>query len=117
VTSVAYSDDARTLIYGPGDFCLSDGTFKVTFQGDGNFVLYEGAKAKWATYTATTKGSLRLQTDGNIVIYDGNDKVLWASKTGGNHYDHYFLDNDGILYGATPSNKIKPIWTAFSEID
>jgi hypothetical protein len=115
-TAVAYAYDARTFVYSPGDFCLSDGTFKLVFQGDGNFVLYDGAKAKWATYTATTKGTLRLQTDGNIVIYDGNSKVLWASKTGGNHYDHYSLTNDGLLYGASASNVVKPIWTAFYAI-
>jgi hypothetical protein len=106
---------SATTRYHPGDLCLTDGTHKLAFQSDGNFVLYTGAKPLWSSKTATTAGYLALQTDGNMVIYSGSGKVLWASNTGGHGYKSYNLYVEGAsgrLDGFTGSKTDgpHPLW-------
>jgi hypothetical protein len=54
-------------------------------QGDGNFVVYNGAvQAVWSTRTDGHAGSrLVVQSDGNVVVYASNGLALWASNTQG----------------------------------
>ncbi|MBG6119015.1 MULTISPECIES: hypothetical protein [unclassified Sphingobium] len=89
-----------------------DGRFRLVQQTDGNLVLYFGASALWASYafgsnfttyfqsdgnlvtygpsgpvwnseTNAIGARLALQNDGNLVIYDLDDRVVWATNTGG----------------------------------
>ena len=89
-----------------------DGRFRLVQQGDGNLVLYFGGSALWASYafgsnfttyfqsdgnlvtygpsgpvwnsaTNAIGARLALQNDGNLVIYDLDDRVVWATNTGG----------------------------------
>jgi hypothetical protein len=62
---------------GAGTGCYAD------FQGDGNFVVYDGgASPLWASGTSGTSGAeLRLQDDGNLVVYNGVNQPLWSTST------------------------------------
>jgi hypothetical protein len=59
----------------------------LTFQVDGNLVLYgPGQTVLWASNTGPKTGvsKLTMQADGNLVIYGNNGKALWSSGTQGN---------------------------------
>ena len=48
-------------------------------QGDGNFVAYDGATARWSTGTHGNYGAyLNVQDDSNIVVYTYWDYPLWS---------------------------------------
>jgi hypothetical protein len=48
-------------------------------QGDGNFVLYYGYSAIWATNTHDNPDAyLKMQDDGNLVVYSDTHSALWA---------------------------------------
>lgn len=54
-----------------GQLWSSSGRYMMTYQTDGNLVLYGPAGALWASNTAgTTGGVLIMQYDGNLVIYN-----------------------------------------------
>lgn len=59
----------------------------LTFQTDGNLVLYgPGQTVLWASNTGPKTGvsKLTMQSDGNLVIYGNNGQALWSSGTQGN---------------------------------
>jgi hypothetical protein len=59
----------------------------LTFQTDGNLVLYgPGQTVLWASNTGPKTGISRLtmQADGNLVIYNNSSKAVWSSGTSGN---------------------------------
>jgi len=58
---------------------------EVIMQGDGNFVVYEGAgRPLWASDTPDHPGAhIAIQDDGNLLVYDVLGVALWASDTGG----------------------------------
>jgi len=63
------------------------GNLKLTMQGDGNLVLYQGNTALWNSATfgqvcAANACQAVLQSDGNLVVYNGST-ALWNSQTGG----------------------------------
>lgn len=60
-----------------------DGRFGLSYQGDGNLVLYRNdGRPLWASQTAgTSAGQALMQTDGNFVVYDANGTPVWASGT------------------------------------
>ena len=70
-------------------FAFPNSNLILTFQEDGNFVLYQqpGKNPIAATASNSTGRrpfTLRFQTDGNLVVYEGGgSKALWASDTGG----------------------------------
>jgi hypothetical protein len=78
----------------PGDYLVSpNGNYKLIFQTDGNFVLYQGSNgsftddpstAVWSTSTQN-KGATTviMQADGNLVLYVGTS-AAWATNTAGN---------------------------------
>lgn len=48
-------------------------------QGDGNFVLYYGNSAIWATNTQNNEDAyIKMQNDGNLVVYSDTHSALWA---------------------------------------
>lgn len=83
--------------------------YKVSFQKDGNLVVYNrNNKAVWSSGT-NNKGAdqLSLQPNGNLVIYK-RQYPIWSSSTHGNPGSFLALQEDGnfVIY-----NKYrKPIW-------
>lgn len=82
----------------PGDEIVSSaGNAKLSFQTDGNLVVYVrrsgvlptgGASGDWvARWASNTNGkpaaTCTMQGDGNLVIYNAQGKPLWASNTSG----------------------------------
>ena len=78
---------SKTVNFAPGSFCLSSGKttggreLLLTFQKDGNLVLYSHTgTAQWASNTQGKGARLAFQGDRNIVVYDKNNKAIWASS-------------------------------------
>jgi hypothetical protein len=98
-------------IYPTGSRTSSDGNFKLTYQTDGNLVVYHlidpshpELSSSWQ-YTWNTgtwnhpAGHLQMQVDGNLVIYDAFGTAVWATTafTFG-HYGAYLkMQTDGNL--------------------
>jgi hypothetical protein len=61
--------------------CMGDAV--LVHQGDGNVVLYQGGRARWASGTGGRTGLLVMQGDGNLVLYSPEMAPLWASGTSG----------------------------------
>lgn len=55
----------------------------LTYQGDGNVVLYGPHGPLWASNTFTDPGYLEMQADGNLVAYDSAGTPYWASGSQG----------------------------------
>jgi hypothetical protein len=85
----------------PGGSILSDnGQFRLTYQSDGNLVLYDVSSGLglWSTGTAGTQpGRVPMQGDGNFVVYDAAGVALWASGTSGNPNAYLQVHDDGRL--------------------
>lgn len=83
----------------PSSFLNSpDGRYRLSFQGDGNLVLYnEFEVATWATNTFSLNSRAEFQTDGNLVLYDSGGAFYWASNTSNNPGALLRLDNAGNL--------------------
>ncbi|KAJ4409192.1 hypothetical protein N0V85_004129 [Neurospora sp. IMI 360204] len=60
-----------------------NGKFTLTFQSDGNFVLYEGGESRWASGGRTygRGGWLLLTSDGNMTTFDDDGGSRWSSRT------------------------------------
>src|SRR5262249_17646098 len=88
-----------------GDYIQSpNGRYRAIMQADGNFVLYQGNTALWASNTVQATGDyfVIMQDDGNLVLYTGTrDKAgtaLWASNTAQGTGSYVLaLGNDGNL--------------------
>lgn len=97
----ALSAGAR-LMPGQALYALAGG-WEAAFQGDGNFVVYQNGKARWASNTVG-KGGVRLemQGDGNLVMYAGNGRAVWATNTSGKGAVRLVMQADGnlVLYRA-----------------
>ncbi len=131
VTPTANFGLPATQILYPGDaFVSEDGRFRMTFQFDGNFVLYQGATVLWSSNTrippnvvvpgsggytmpnTTRPQQVAFQADGNLVIYfdptPTKDKTPWASNTNGNPNSTFIVQTDGnaVIY-----NNGRAIWS------
>lgn len=85
----------------PGENLVSkNGQYQMSFQTDGNLVVYQGSKAIWASNTnvGVKSDKLAFQTDGNLVLYFMN-YATWASGIYGSGYNNAYLvmQDDGIL--------------------
>jgi hypothetical protein len=60
-----------------------DGRFRLTYQDDGNLVLYKNGKdALWSSRTfGTPPGCATMQSDGNLVVYNQSKQPVWSSQT------------------------------------
>ena len=86
----------------PGQYRLSpDRRFWLTYQTDGNLVLYQrGVGPLWASNTITSPGYAAMQTDGNFVLYWPSWVPYWATNTAGNPGAYLAVQNDGnvVIY-------------------
>ena len=54
-------------------FTSPNGRYRLTMQGDGNLVEYDGASVVWASGTSGSGARVVMQDDGNLVVYDGGN--------------------------------------------
>jgi hypothetical protein len=92
-------------------------SLELTYQHDGNFVLYIGGQAKWATNTSSLFSSpdfVVFQEDGNLVVYHfnvfGSEVPAWASGTNGKGATTLALQHDGNLVIYTAQGKV--LWAS-----
>lgn len=89
----------------PGQ-ALVGGEFVLSMQGDGNLVIYRGGRAEWSTRTAGRPGAfLSFQTDGNAVVYDGGGRPLWTTGTHGRGGNRLVMQRDGNLVIYRPDGR------------
>lgn len=62
-------------------YLMKSGDYTLSWQGDGNLVLYRSGNAVWSSHTSGRGGSLNFQGDGNLVIRDSGNQAIWSSKT------------------------------------
>jgi len=80
----------------PGQAVQSlDRRFALTYQTDGNLVLYGPAGARWSTQVFSSPGYVEMQVDGNFVVYAANGTPVWASGTSGARGAVLVVHNDG----------------------
>ncbi len=89
----------------------ADRHYRLTFQKDGNVVLYSNVtnRALWNTVTFGRNARfLWLQDDGNLVVYDWSMRPLWNSQTNGRGSSRLVIQQDGnlVLY----NNAGRPPW-------
>jgi pimeloyl-ACP methyl ester carboxylesterase len=81
-----------------------DGRWYLTYQEDGNLVLYRhDAVPLWQSHTdGYSAGRAIMQLDGNLVVYDAYDTPIWASDTAGFGGASLTVQNDGnvVIYSA-----------------
>jgi hypothetical protein len=83
----------------------ADRRFALTYQTDGNLVLYgPGGVPRWSTQTFHTPGYAEMQNDGNFVVYASNGSPIWASQTSGANGARLVVHNDGNVAIYTPAN-------------
>jgi predicted alpha/beta hydrolase family esterase len=99
-------------LYAGQSITSSDGRFYLTYQLDGNLVLYRyDAVPLWHTQThGTNPGRAIMQRDGNLVVYDGSGTPIWASGTVGFDGAWLVVQSDGNLVIYTSSGA--PVWAS-----
>ncbi|MCC7123488.1 MAG: hypothetical protein IT178_01465 [Acidobacteria bacterium] len=88
-----------------------DRTYFLTYQDDGNLVLYNDREGRpiWASQTSgTAAGTLEMQGDGNLVTYAPGGIPIWASSTAGNPGAFLEVRNSGLIVIVAPNGT--PIW-------
>lgn len=100
---------ARRIL--PGAAIRSNsGRFRLTYQVDGNLVLYDdwARVALWASHTSGAPGEALVQADGNFVVFGADRRVVWESGTAGNENGYLIVQDDGnvVLFRADG----QPIW-------
>ena len=118
------------ILYPNDSFVSQDGRFRLTFQMDGNLVLYQGTNPLWNTKTnfpmwipapAPFPGEVLnprqaekvvFQGDGNLVVYHQftptKDQTPWASNTDGHPNARLIVQDDGNV---VIRDNGKPIWS------
>ena len=91
----------------------NSGRYRLTYQGDGNLVLYDLATgtALWWTGTFTNRpGQAVMQGDGNLVLYDLEEEPMWASDTVDNPGAFVVVQDDANVVVYRPDNVV--LWTS-----
>jgi hypothetical protein len=86
-----------------------NGSYTVTFQSDGNVVLYNGRhEPLFATGVRPGANKFIMQTDGNLVVYSGSSPG-WSSGTYGQNGSYLILQDDGnfVVY-----NGSRAVWSS-----
>jgi hypothetical protein len=79
----------------------SDRRFWLTYQTDGNLVLYQGGVgAIWNIWINTSPGWAPMQYDGNFVTYNSAGQPYWNSATWNSPGAWLIVQNDGnvVIY-------------------
>jgi hypothetical protein len=94
----------------PGQSCTSpNGQYTLTYQTDGNLVLYGPGGALWWTGTnGTCPGFAPMQSDGNFVVYDCTGQPVWNSGTWGNPGAYLTVQDDSNL--VVYASNGQPLW-------
>jgi hypothetical protein len=75
-----------------------DGRFTLTYQPDGNLVLYGPSGALWHSNTyGFSAGRVAMQSDGNLVVYDAGGTPRWSSGTWNEPGAYVLAQSDGNL--------------------
>ncbi|MEQ1909831.1 MAG: M12 family metallo-peptidase [Vicinamibacterales bacterium] len=105
----------------PGGSVRSDnGQFSLSYQSDGNLVLYDlyddrDPTVVWASNTGgTAPGQAIMRSDGNFVVSDASGVERWASDTAGNPNAYFLVRNDGNF--VINSSDGQPIWASQSQV-
>lgn len=91
-----------------GQQLVANGSYySVTFQSDGNLVVYSRSHAPvWASNTVGSGAAYAvMQSDGNVVLYRWDGAAVWATGTNGNPGAYLAMQSDGnlVVYrGSTP---------------
>ena len=83
-----------------------NGTYKLTYQTDGNLVVYKDGTALWASNTSgKAPGRVCMQIDGNLVMYGQDGSPQWATATNSaaNAYGELVMQTDGNLVIYNPN--------------
>jgi hypothetical protein len=80
-----------------GSLTSPNGDYTAVYQTDGNFVVYAGKTALWASNTmGKASNALVLGGDGNLIIYNGSIRI-WETHTGNLPPRELVLQDDGHL--------------------
>src|SRR5262249_30642951 len=80
---VSDTANPNTVLFANEQLRLPDGQNQAIMQPDGNFVVYLGGSAAWASGTnGTGADRVMMQVDGNLVVYQGTG-AKWATGTYG----------------------------------
>jgi hypothetical protein len=95
----------------PGQAVSStDRRFALTYQSDGNLVLYgPGGVPRWSAHTFHSPGYAEMQNDGNFVVYASNGVAMWASQTSGARDGRLTVHNDGNVAIYSSANIV--VWS------
>jgi GH25 family lysozyme M1 (1,4-beta-N-acetylmuramidase) len=94
----------------------ASGSMQAIVQTDGNFVVYQGGKAKWSAKTSAYHWShASLQEDGNLVVYDYGGIARWNSRT-------YNIGSGTVLKMQADGNLVeykgtKAVWNSHTAIN
>jgi len=91
------------------------GQYRLTYQTDGNLVLYNDAARTfvWSTGTqGASAGFVILQTDGNLVVYNAAGQPQWSTGSIGYANATFVVQNDGNLVVYASSGQ--PLWDRLS---
>ena len=95
-----------------------NGKYTLTFQRNGNLVLFrnhsDGAQTYlWSTQTANRPAEVCiLQPDGNIALFDGDGNRHWISNAGYHPGSRLSVENDGKLLLRTPGGQT--VWYTYT---
>ena len=86
------------------------GVFTLTYQLDGNLVLYRSGAPIWSSGTVNTSvGNVAMQADGNLVVYDQGGVPRFNTGTQNNPGATLHIDGTGrLLILATDG---RTLWT------
>jgi chitosanase len=74
-----------------------NGNYRAAYQTDGNFVVYAGRTALWASNTqGRPSNALVLERGGNLVLFNGQTKV-WETRTASQPPRQLVMQDDGNL--------------------
>ena len=79
----------------------ANGLYGMTYQADGNLVLYGPDGPRWDSQTdGQPAGVCVMQADGNLVLYGPDEEHVWDSETDNNPGSRLFIQDDGnaVIY-------------------
>ena len=83
------------------------GRFTFIYQGDGNLVLYAGARPLWHTRTNGRRAYLTaMQGDGNLVVYASATTPVFNTATHGNPGAALYILDNGVLEVRAPGGRV-----------